>query len=1050
MEGHVEESKYDALSKISVFRGANYLILTCGAMKPLFIHRESIKLSNESLTGFNLSKFERFDVVGIFGILRINVNQICSEYLICIEESSCVASFDHKRVFRVNKFRCVKISKDIPGLLEEDKRAQEHPEDYLKFLQQFQFHFSTDYDFTHTMQRWAKVRGLDMDRRFYWNAFAASRFSDYGFTNWIVPVTDAFVEAVSEPLTKCQYVVISRRGKRRQGARYIVRGLDLLGNTANFVETEQIVCYDGKLASFVQIRGSIPLIWQQRGKDGEFNAKPQAKVSYSAMWQVAHDRHWSEIETVYGSKNLVALSLVNFHGHEGEVGRMYEFAGRSWNHRFPDKAYSFLWYDFHEICKGNRYDLLDPIIDNVFKRSVNSGFFLKHSDQSIESFQMGVTRTNCIDCLDRTNVMQSALAWKFLVVQLQSVGLDGETVFQSLSGDLKHVWANNADEMSKRYTGVGAMKSDFTRTGKRTGKGMLQDGLKSVQRIAQHVFRDSEKQILIEQLSGGMRAINRRVAVPIPGKLEVFFASKLPCHGVDATAWLQVVGPNLDVLEIYIEHGVIVKFSPAQQLEYSIPFAHIFKFGTIPEKIGGCRIWLYNNPDPVKLFFFSNILRERFLQILSPFVMSMQKQPKTYFLDLDIMLVNWTSPKLDFTEASPTTVAQETFGRLPRTAALVVLSLQDVQYSLPTDERIDSLGFPVDLHFVHLFLMYMGTDYQLVQCVQDTAGKTMMAICLKNEFLPYLENVQGCEVGVTAKDKVAKASKSLSSMVLDKLSGRSSAVSEIGCASFLTLHETPLCFINTGNVTRQAGDSDLYSLQFMGLDSEKFATFNVIYSARNTFWMGSFNPFEFDVSPWLSLASHKTHGNILAVSEEIKDLLSSDPGTASFKATDDNVSRPVACFFRLPFCIAGGMLAVLKLSLSNVHLTNTGNPAAQQVFFSSPRFFSSHHVPCNDLRATTVLQLLVPDPEYARHMYITINVLENSAIVGRSRLYLSAVVDGCAEPNNPRSQADVLRLGVWNQYSSLSGALNLRVKWSFRAPSKAELIDPCQFATMDL
>lgn len=46
------------------------------------------------------------------------------------------------------------------------------------------------------------------------------------------------------------------------GTRYLARGLDDEGNVANFVESELILSYRGRLYSFVQIRGSVPLFWQ--------------------------------------------------------------------------------------------------------------------------------------------------------------------------------------------------------------------------------------------------------------------------------------------------------------------------------------------------------------------------------------------------------------------------------------------------------------------------------------------------------------------------------------------------------------------------------------------------------------------------------------------------------------------------------------------------------------------------------------------------------------------------------------------------------------------
>jgi SacI homology domain len=56
-------------------------------------------------------------------------------------------------------------------------------------------------------------------------------------------------------------------------SRYIKRGIDSNGNVANYVETEQILrSKDGSLFSFVQIRGSIPLYWEQ---SDTWNLKPQ-------------------------------------------------------------------------------------------------------------------------------------------------------------------------------------------------------------------------------------------------------------------------------------------------------------------------------------------------------------------------------------------------------------------------------------------------------------------------------------------------------------------------------------------------------------------------------------------------------------------------------------------------------------------------------------------------------------------------------------------------------------------------------------------------------
>jgi len=48
------------------------------------------------------------------------------------------------------------------------------------------------------------------------------------------------------------------------GARLICRGIDDNANCGNFVESETILSTESHVYSFVQIRGSIPLYWEQK------------------------------------------------------------------------------------------------------------------------------------------------------------------------------------------------------------------------------------------------------------------------------------------------------------------------------------------------------------------------------------------------------------------------------------------------------------------------------------------------------------------------------------------------------------------------------------------------------------------------------------------------------------------------------------------------------------------------------------------------------------------------------------------------------------------
>jgi len=103
-----------------------------------------------------------------------------------------------------------------------------------------------------------------------------------------------------------------------------------------------------------------------------------------------------------------------------------------------------------------------------------------------------------MDCLDRTNVVQSTLARWTLNRQLTDLGVlsRGETFTSDLEFEVlfRKIWADNADVVSKSYSGTGALKTDFTRTGKRTFAGALQDLQNSIGRYARNNFKDGPKQ----------------------------------------------------------------------------------------------------------------------------------------------------------------------------------------------------------------------------------------------------------------------------------------------------------------------------------------------------------------------------------------------------------------------------------------------------------------------------------------------------------------------------------------------------------------------------
>ncbi|VEN48952.1 unnamed protein product [Callosobruchus maculatus] len=140
------------------------------------------------------------------------------------------------------------------------------------------------------------------------------------------------------------------------------------------------------------------------------------------------------------------------------------------------------------------------------------GFFLMLRDGTLSSLQEGVFRTNCIDCLDRTNVVQSMLAHRNLEIVLKKLNIlqQNQHLEEQISFEVlfKNVWADNADVISIQYSGTGALKTDFTRTGKRSRVGLLKDGLNSLQRYYKNNLMDGFRQDAIDLFLGSGKLVS--------------------------------------------------------------------------------------------------------------------------------------------------------------------------------------------------------------------------------------------------------------------------------------------------------------------------------------------------------------------------------------------------------------------------------------------------------------------------------------------------------------------------------------------------------------
>ncbi|KAI9057938.1 hypothetical protein FKP32DRAFT_1582863 [Trametes sanguinea] len=350
-----------------------------------------------------------------------------------------------------------------------------------------------------------------VDRRFWWNEWLSKPLIDAGLHPYILPIMQGFFQISTfnlprEPVAEeegdsvaVEYIIISRRSRDRAGLRYQRRGIDDDANVANFVETETVMRVEREgiqnVFSHVQIRGSIPLYWNQQGM--ALKPAPQLNPERTHDQNLrAIQQHLEKTKSMYGP--LTIVNLAEQHGKEGQVTTAY---GQYVNELHPEDV-KYVAYDFHAETKGMKYENISKLIEELERIFESQGYFWI-SNNRIMSKQKGVFRVNCIDGLDRTNVVESAFARHVLNRQLGAVALlnqdKGRTEMDIVFND---VWANNGDAISRAYAGTSALKGDFTRTGKRDLAGLLNDGVNSLARMYSSTFADWFSQAVIDFILG--------------------------------------------------------------------------------------------------------------------------------------------------------------------------------------------------------------------------------------------------------------------------------------------------------------------------------------------------------------------------------------------------------------------------------------------------------------------------------------------------------------------------------------------------------------------
>ncbi|KAF8165492.1 inositol polyphosphate phosphatase [Crassisporium funariophilum] len=363
---------------------------------------------------------------------------------------------------------------------------------------------------------------ITFDERFVWNEYIirslldfrerldAQEREDIDVCQFIILAIQGFVGVFTMALpapptdgapTVATLALISRLGWKRAGTRFNTRGVDDDGNTANFVETETVFSTDQHCVSYTQVRGSVPLFWEQQGLQ-TFGQRIQ--ITRPQASQPAFERHLFHLMEEYGSVH--AINLLGQKENEASLTNAYARHLQIARAALGD-VLGITHFDFHNAVRVGGHDSVirelrrtEAIVDHVDR----FGFTMcDTSSDEIVTDQKGVFRTNCLDCLDRTNFVQDILSRTTLEQYLALVRREW-IQSNTLWTHHRELWAENGDALSRIYAGTGALNTSFTRTGKRTLAGVLSDATKSVSRAYINNFQDKGKQVAIDMFLGNL------------------------------------------------------------------------------------------------------------------------------------------------------------------------------------------------------------------------------------------------------------------------------------------------------------------------------------------------------------------------------------------------------------------------------------------------------------------------------------------------------------------------------------------------------------------
>uniref|UniRef100_A0A8C5KMJ8 Synaptojanin-2 n=1 Tax=Jaculus jaculus TaxID=51337 RepID=A0A8C5KMJ8_JACJA len=429
------------------------------------------------------------DAYGCLGELRLKSGGTPLSFLVLVTGCTSVGRIPDAEIYKITS------TEFCP--LQEEAKEEERLLALKKILNSGVFYFAWPNDgscFDLTVR--AQKQGDDSaewGNSFFWNQLlhVPLRQHQVSCCDWLLKVICGVVtiRTVYASHKQAKACLISRISCERAGIRFHTRGVNDDGHVSNFVETEQTIYMDDGVSSFVQIRGSVPLFWEQPGLQvGSHHLRLHRGLEANAP---AFDRHMVLLKAQYGKQ--VVVNLLGSRGGEEVLNRAFKKLLWASCHAGDTPMINF---DFHQFAKGGKLEKLENLLRPQLKLHWDDFDVFAKGENVSPRFQKGTLRMNCLDCLDRTNTVQGFIALEVLHLQLESLGLNSKPIIDRFVESFKAMWSLNGHSLSKVFTGSRALEG-------KAKVGKLKDGARSMSRTIQSNFFDGVRQEAIKLLLVG-------------------------------------------------------------------------------------------------------------------------------------------------------------------------------------------------------------------------------------------------------------------------------------------------------------------------------------------------------------------------------------------------------------------------------------------------------------------------------------------------------------------------------------------------------------------